>query len=78
MAPKLTLANGMKWHIFNSHIWSTGPDAVAVIKNKLKQLLHRVQVFFDDDDLQDIDALEKHNQRSQVILFIHLARPLQE
>ena len=25
-APELTLAKGMTWHLFNSHIWSTGQE----------------------------------------------------
>ena len=69
LVPELTLASEMKWHIFNSHIWSTGQDAVAVIKNQLQQLLPGVGVFLDIDDLKDIGALEKYIERSQVILF---------
>ena len=45
--PELTLARGLTWHLFNSHIWSTGQDAVAVIKNELKLLLPGVSVFLD-------------------------------
>ena len=69
MAPELTLASGMKWHIFNSRIWSTGQDAVAVIKNQLQQLLPGVAVFLDIDDLKDTGALEKYIECLQVILF---------
>ena len=29
--PELTVTMGLTWHLFNSHIWSTGQDAVAVI-----------------------------------------------
>ena len=45
--PELTLARHMKWHLFNSHIWSTGQDAAAVIKTQLKLLLPGVRVFLD-------------------------------
>jgi len=45
--PELTLAKGLTWHLFNSHIWSTGQDAVAVIKNELQLLLPGIKVFLD-------------------------------
>ena len=45
--PELTLSRHMKWHLFNSHIWSTGQDAAAVIKNQLKLLLPGINVFLD-------------------------------
>uniref|UniRef100_A0A7S3TEN2 Tyrosine-protein kinase ephrin type A/B receptor-like domain-containing protein n=1 Tax=Emiliania huxleyi TaxID=2903 RepID=A0A7S3TEN2_EMIHU len=68
-APELTLAKGLTWHLFNSHIWSTGQDAAAVIKKVLMLLLPGIQVFLDVDDLEDIGALESYIARSQVILF---------
>ncbi|EOD17405.1 hypothetical protein EMIHUDRAFT_210090 [Emiliania huxleyi CCMP1516] len=61
--PELSIVLGLTWHLFNSHIWSTGQDAVKVIKGELKQLLP------DVDDLKDIGALEEYIQRSQVVLF---------
>ena len=45
--PELTLALGLTWNLFNSHIWSTGQDAVAVIKKQLMLLLPGIQVFLD-------------------------------
>ena len=45
--PELTLALGLTWHLFNSHIWGTGQDAVAVIKKQLMLLLPGIQVFLD-------------------------------
>ena len=67
--PELTLAKGLTWHLFNSRIWSTGQDAVAVIKKNLMLLLPGVQVFLDVDDLEEIGALEEYIKRSQAILF---------
>ncbi|EOD06896.1 hypothetical protein EMIHUDRAFT_453350 [Emiliania huxleyi CCMP1516] len=63
--PELSIAMGLTWHLFNSHIWSTGQDAVKVIKGELEQLLPDIKV----DDLKDIGALEEYIQSSQVILF---------
>ena len=34
-APVLSLGEGQKWHLFLSHIWSTGQDANATIKRQL-------------------------------------------
>ena len=45
--PELSLATGHTWHLFNSHIWSTGQDAVAVIKSELMLLLPGIKVFLD-------------------------------
>ncbi|EOD21749.1 hypothetical protein EMIHUDRAFT_207811 [Emiliania huxleyi CCMP1516] len=63
--PELSIGTGLTWHLFNSHIWSTGQDAVKVIKGELQQLLPDIKV----DDLKDIGALEEYIQRSQAILF---------
>ncbi|EOD14389.1 hypothetical protein EMIHUDRAFT_211817 [Emiliania huxleyi CCMP1516] len=63
--PELSIVRGLTWHLFNSHIWSTGQDAVKVIKGELEQLLPDIKV----DDLKDIGALEEYIQSSQVILF---------
>jgi len=67
--PELSIVLGLTWHLFNSHIWSTGQDAVKVIKGELKQLLPDIKIFLDVDDLKDIGALEEYIQRSQVVLF---------
>ena len=53
-APELTLGQGQQYHLFNSHIWSTGQDAVATIKRQLQRLMLNVRVFLDVDDLENI------------------------
>ncbi|EOD41030.1 hypothetical protein EMIHUDRAFT_108214 [Emiliania huxleyi CCMP1516] len=69
--PELSVGMGITWHLFNSHIWSTGQDAVAVIKKQLQILLPGIKIFLDAraccpvDDLKDIGALEEYIQRSQ-------------
>ena len=45
--PELNIVTGLTWHLFNSHIWSTGQDAVAVIKAELQQLLPGIKIFLD-------------------------------
>ena len=58
--PELTLRKGQRYHLFNSHIWSTGQDAVATIKRQLQRLVPGVRIFLDVDDL-DSDDLERIN-----------------
>ena len=50
-APKLTLAAGLRWHLYLSHIWSTGQDACGVIKTQLQLLLPNVKIFLDVTDV---------------------------
>ena len=45
--PELSVGMGITWHLFNSHIWSTGQDAVAVIKKQLQILLPGIKIFLD-------------------------------
>ncbi|EOD10874.1 hypothetical protein EMIHUDRAFT_215127 [Emiliania huxleyi CCMP1516] len=68
MRDGITLADGQEWHLFLSHVWSTGQDAVAVIKNELLQFLPGCEIFLDVDDLKNIGELEAYIGRSQVVL----------
>ena len=45
--PILTLGVGQAYHLFNSHIWSTGQDATATIKRQLQRLMPSVRVFLE-------------------------------
>ena len=70
-APELALARGHRWHLFLSHIWSTGQDQCATIKRQLCLLLPGVSIFLDVDDLKDIGALEKYvNQTAVMMIFV--------
>ena len=55
------------WHLFLSHIWSTGQDQNATIKRQLCLLLPGVSVFLDVDDLKSIGELEEYVRASQVV-----------
>ena len=46
-APALPLATGHTWHLFLSHIWSTGQDQCATIKRQLAAMLPGVAIFLD-------------------------------
>ena len=67
--PWLPLTDGRKWHLFLSHVWSTGQDQNAIIKRQLQLLLPGVRVFLDVDDLEDIGNLEHYIRDSINISF---------
>lgn len=69
LPPELTLSKSHRWHLFLSHIWSSGQDQVAVIKRQLQMLLPDCQVFLDVDDLDDISKLEKYISQTAVIMI---------
>ena len=37
------------WHLFLSHVWSTGQDQVRIIKQRLLEMIPELQVFLDVD-----------------------------
>ena len=65
--PELLLDGTHRWHLFLSHIWSTGQDQNATMKRQLCLLLPGVAIFLDVDDLVDIGALERYIEESQAI-----------
>ena len=67
--PDLVLSGKMRYHLFLSHIWSTGQDQCAVIKRQLNLLLPGINVFLDVDDLEDIGALETYVEQTQCMLL---------
>jgi hypothetical protein len=56
-SPELTLAEGHEWHLFLSHVWSSGQDQVAVIFRRIKELMPKARVFLDVEVCRDM-ALE--------------------
>ena len=47
--PVLLLGPGKRYHLFLSHVWSTGQDQCAIIKRQLQLLLPGVVIFLDVD-----------------------------
>jgi hypothetical protein len=71
LMPELRLKPGQTWHIFLSHIWSSGQDQMAAVKRQLQLLLPGVRCFLDVDDLEEIGSLETYIQRSlSVLIFL--------
>ena len=56
--PELGLHSGLSFHLFLSHIWSSGQDQMATVKRELQLLLYGVRVFLDVDDLEEIGQLD--------------------
>ena len=48
--PELSLGERQRFHIFLSHVWSSGQDQVATIKRQLQLLVPGVSVFLDVDE----------------------------
>ena len=68
--PVLTQSPRCKWHLFLSHIWSSGQDQVATIKRQLQLMMPGISIFLDVDDLEDIGALETYVNQTTVLLFL--------
>ena len=68
--PEMTLHRGKKYHLFNSHIWSTGQDVAATIKRQLQRIFPVVKIFLDVDDLEDLSKLEQYVGESAVVLLL--------
>ena len=56
------------YHLFLSHVWSTGQDQMRVVKQRLREMLPEVRVFLDVDDLEEIGDLERYIDDSAAIL----------
>ena len=57
--PELKLEKHHRFHLFLSHVWSSGQDQMATLKRELQLLIYGVNVFLDVDDLKDIGELDK-------------------
>eukprot|EP00964_Phaeocystis_antarctica_P025281 scaffold14193_cov85-Phaeocystis_antarctica.AAC.3 len=56
--PELKLEASHRYHLFLSHVWSSGQDQMATVKRELQLLLHGIRVFLDVDDLEEIGKLD--------------------
>ena len=63
------LKQGKTWHLFLSHAWGAGQDAVRVIKLRMQEMIPGVRVFLDVDNLESVDAIESYIDQSEVVLI---------
>ena len=50
------LAPGMSYHLFLSHVWSSGADRMRLLKTQLGIAIPNLQVFLDVDDMEYLHA----------------------
>ena len=68
--PALDLPPSCRWHLFLSHVWSSGQDQVAVIRRRLQdEMVPDASIFLDVEDLDDISRLEEYVSASAVVLL---------
>ena len=67
--PELKLGAGHRYHLFLSHVWSSGQDQMATVKRELQLLLSGVRVFLDVDDLEEIGQLDNYVRQTQSMLL---------
>ena len=64
-APKL--ADG--YHLFLSHVWSTGQDQMRVVKQRLLEMVPNLHVFLDVDDLKEGRGAADVDKSNVVLIF---------
>ena len=67
--PQVSIAEGLRYHLFLSHVWGTGQDQAAVLKRQLLRMVPGLSVFLDVDDLADIGNLEGYIDESMSVLM---------
>ena len=67
--PELQLDASHRYHLFLSHVWSSGQDQMSTLKRELQLLLDNVRVFLDVDDLEEIENLASYVKQSESMLL---------
>ena len=58
-----------RFHLFLSHVWSTGQDQVLSIKKELQLLVPSVKIWLDVENLQNVADLEANISSSDMTLM---------
>ena len=69
--PNLELPPECNFHVFMSHIWSTGQSRTHAIARKLQLLLPGLKVWLDVDELRDLADLETSVEESAVFILFY-------
>ena len=67
--PELKLEEAQRYHLFLSHVWSSGQDQMATVKRELQLLLNNVRVYLDVDELEELGQLDTYVKQTQSMLF---------
>ena len=70
-APNLELPEQCYYHVFVSHVWSTGQAKTHAIVRKMQLLLPGLKIWLDVDELHDISNLESSVEESVVFLLYY-------
>ena len=69
--PILDLPSNCEFHVFVSHVWSTGQDKSHMIVGKLRKYLPGIKVWIDVECLTNIGSLESSVGASAVIIIMY-------
>ena len=69
--PNLEMLPSHKYHVFMSHVWSTGQDKTHAIARSLQLHLPTLKVWLDVDSLDDAARLEEYIAQSAVIVIFY-------
>ena len=70
-APNLELIEGCKFHVFISHVWSTGQEKAQKMARLLQLFLPGVKIWIDVDELEYTDQLEESVNESVVFVIFY-------
>lgn len=65
----LSEADGEEFHVFLSHVWTTGADQMRITKERLRYLVPDLKVFLDVDDLYEGRGAEYVDKSQLVCVF---------
>lgn len=69
--PHLELPENCKYHVFASHVWSSGQDRTHSIVRKLQLLMPGIKIWLDVDHLHNISGLEDSVSESAVFMLYY-------
>ncbi len=70
-APILELPEGCIFHVFVSHVWSTGQAMTHAIVRKMQLYMPGLKVWLDVDELEDISRLEEYVSESAIFVIYY-------
>ena len=59
-----------RYHVFLSHVWSSGQDQARALKGQLQRYVQNIQPFLDVDNLDDTARLEEHIGNSEAVIVL--------
>ncbi len=69
--PQLEMPENCNFHIFMSHVWSSGQSKTHSIVRKLKLMMPRLKIWLDIEQLYDINSLEDSIAESVVMVIFY-------